>query len=55
MRFEWDPRKAAANERKHGVTFDEAKQLFESDDDHLEIFDEAHSELEERMISIGPE
>jgi len=26
--FEWDPEKAAANERKHGVTFDEAATAF---------------------------
>ncbi|MBX3307844.1 MAG: BrnT family toxin, partial [Nitrospira sp.] len=26
--FEWDPTKAAANVRKHGVTFDEASTVF---------------------------
>jgi hypothetical protein len=24
MHFEWDPKKAAMNRRKHGVTFEEA-------------------------------
>ena len=28
MRFEWDPEKAARNERLHGVSFDEARELF---------------------------
>jgi uncharacterized DUF497 family protein len=28
MRFEWDPAKALANERKHGITFDEASTVF---------------------------
>ena len=29
MQFTWDPRKAAANLRKHGVSFDEAATVFE--------------------------
>ena len=28
MRFTWDPRKAASNVRKHGVTFEEAATVF---------------------------
>lgn len=28
MRFEWDPRKAGANLRKHGVSFEEAQTAF---------------------------
>jgi len=28
LHFEWDPRKAAANATKHGVTFEEAKTVF---------------------------
>lgn len=28
MRFEWDPRKAASNKRKHGVAFEEAATCF---------------------------
>jgi len=28
LRFTWDPRKAAANRRKHGVTFEEATTVF---------------------------
>ena len=29
VRFVWDPRKATANLRKHGVSFDEASSAFE--------------------------
>jgi uncharacterized DUF497 family protein len=29
LRFEWDPAKAAANLRKHGVAFEEARTVFE--------------------------
>jgi uncharacterized protein len=28
MRFEWDPRKAASNRRKHRISFELAKQVF---------------------------
>lgn len=28
MKFEWDPVKAHANDRKHGITFDEASTVF---------------------------
>ena len=54
MRFEWDPAKDRANRKKHGVGFDEAKALFRSDDAVLELYDDAHSEREERIVSIGP-
>jgi uncharacterized DUF497 family protein len=54
MRFEWDPKKDEANRRKHGVGFAEASQLFDSGVDYLEVFDEAHSEEEERFLAIGP-
>lgn len=54
MRFEWDPEKAASNEKLHGVTFDEAKKLFTSSADVLEIYDVEHSQTEDRFKSIGP-
>ncbi len=31
MRFEWDPRKDAANRRKHGVSFEEAQSAFDDE------------------------
>ncbi len=50
--FEWDASKARTNRRKHGVSFEEAKTLF--NDPFLVTFsDELHSDVEERYISIG--
>ncbi len=51
MRFEWDDAKERSNQRKHGLSFSEAKQLF--DGDYLEIFDAPHSDVEDRFIAIG--
>lgn len=50
----WDEAKNLENRRKHGVSFEEAQELFTSGSDYLEIFDEAHSESEDRFIAIGP-
>jgi uncharacterized DUF497 family protein len=52
--FEWDRDKDAANVAKHGVSFEEATQLFVSGVDYLEIWDEEHSVDEDRFIAIGP-
>jgi uncharacterized DUF497 family protein len=52
LRFTWDPRKAAANERKHGVTFDEATTMF-LDDDALLMVDPDHSTDEDRFLLLG--
>lgn len=54
MRFESDPAKARANLAKHGVSFDQARKLFTSGVDFLEIYDDAHSIAEERFVAIGP-
>lgn len=54
MRVVWDEAKNLANQRKHGVSFEEAEELFAAGGDYLEIFDHAHSELEDRFIAIGP-
>ncbi len=53
MRFEWDDAKDRSNQEKHGLSFTEAKQLFERNQDYLEIFDAAHSDKEDRFIAIG--
>lgn len=52
--MEWDERKNGENQRKHGLSFEEAQELFASGVDYLEIFDELHSESEDRFIAIGP-
>ena len=54
MQVEWDPEKDRANRIKHGLGFDEVRILFESDTDYLVIYDEEHSEDEDRFLAIGP-
>jgi uncharacterized DUF497 family protein len=54
VRLEWDDAKNLANQQKHGVSFEEAAALFDDEVDCLEIFDEQHSDAEDRFISIGP-
>jgi uncharacterized DUF497 family protein len=50
--FEWDPRKAAANAAKHGVSFDEAVSVF-LDANGLDGADLQHSTAEERFRRLG--
>jgi uncharacterized DUF497 family protein len=50
--YEWDTAKAAANVRKHGVSFEEAASVF-LDPAALTFLDPDHSENEERAITIG--
>lgn len=50
--FEWDPVKAKANVRKHGVTFDEASTIF-GDPLNLLMADPDHSLDEERYVLLG--
>ena len=52
MRFEWDPAKAAANVRKHKVTFEVARTVF-YDDFAIQFFDEEHSSEEDRFLLLG--
>jgi uncharacterized DUF497 family protein len=52
LHFEWDERKAAANVKKHGVSFEEAKSAFY--DDHAKLIDDPdHSENEDRFVLLG--
>jgi hypothetical protein len=52
LRFEWDPKKAASNLRKHKVSFEDAQTVF-SDERALLINDPDHSEEEERFVLLG--
>lgn len=52
FQFEWDEAKAAANLRKHGVSFELASSIF-GDPRILTLADTSHSESEERWFSIG--
>jgi len=54
VRFAWDAGNNALNRRKHGIGFEECKELFTSGVEYLELFDEAHSKDEERFLAIGP-
>jgi uncharacterized DUF497 family protein len=51
-RFDWDPAKEAQNVRKHGVGFRRAATIFR-DPNQLSIYDEAHSDVEDRWVTIG--
>jgi len=50
--FEWDEAKADTNFRTHGVSFDEAADIF-YDSDRVDLFDEGHSEEDGRYVVIG--
>ena len=50
--FEWDQNKSEANEEKHGITFEEAKTVF-NDPFAITIDDPDHSHDEYRYIDIG--
>ncbi len=52
IRFEWDPKKAEVNLRKHRVSFEDAQSVF-SDEHALLIDDPDHSEHEERFVLLG--
>ena len=52
LRFAWDAPKAAANLRKHGVSFEEAATVF-GDPLAVTFADPDHSEGEPRFITIG--
>lgn len=53
IRFEWDPQKDEANQRKHGVDFQEASTAFE-DEAALLIDDPEHSSAEDqRLLLLG--
>jgi hypothetical protein len=52
VKFDWDPNKAAANERDHRVSFDEAKEVF-FDPNAVDRFDPDHSIEEARYNIIG--
>lgn len=50
--FEWDPKKAAANARTHGVSFEEATEVF-GDPLAINLPDPDHSRAEERFVVLG--
>ena len=52
IKFEWDENKNKIKQKKHGISFNEAKTVF-YDDEALVIDDPEHSEKEERFIILG--
>ena len=50
MIFEWDPEKNEVNQKKHGVSFEEAETVFE-DEQAITIYDGEHSGVEDRLKS----
>jgi len=52
IKFEWDSAKAAANARKHGVSFEEAQTVF-YDEFAVQFFDDEHSGDEQRFLLLG--
>jgi uncharacterized DUF497 family protein len=47
MKFEWDKAKAGANKARHGVSFEEAKSIFD-DPLYVDFYDPDHSLDEHR-------
>ena len=52
IRFEWDARKAKSNEKKHGVSFEEAQSVF-LDEQALLVEDPQPLDEEERFVLLG--
>jgi uncharacterized DUF497 family protein len=53
MRFEWDEDKNMINNKKHGVWFEEGKEVF-ADRQFKTLFDNRHSSFnEDRYLAIG--
>ena len=50
--FLWDVKKDLINQRKHKISFNEAKSVF-YDENALLIDDPDHSDSEERFIILG--
>ena len=54
VEVEWDENKNLQNQSKHGISFEQARDLFLSGAEYLEVFDWEHSDQEDRFIAIGP-
>ena len=52
IRFEWDESKNRVNQRKHGVSFEEAETVF-LDENAIRFIDPDHSEDEDRFLMLG--
>jgi len=52
LTFSWDDRKERENQRKHGVSFEEATTVFADENARLK-HDPDHSQDEDRFILLG--
>ena len=52
IKFTWDQSKNSSNQKKHGLSFEEAKTVFYDDNARL-ILGQAHLEEENRFILLG--
>lgn len=52
LTFEWNERKSRENLRKHGIAFEIAATVF-GDPNSITIYDETHSQIEDRFVTIG--
>lgn len=52
IQFDWNKEKAQRNLGKHGISFDEAKTVFD-DEMFITFVDDEHSDDEERYITLG--
>lgn len=52
LSFEWDEDKNQTNQRKHGISFEEAETVF-YDDNASQFWDDNHSETEDRFLLLG--
>lgn len=52
MRFEWNEQKNQRNTAKHGISFEEARGVFE-DPLHVSLLDHRFNYFEERWVTIG--
>ena len=52
IKFEWDAAKATSNQKKHGVSFEEARSVF-YDEFAVQFFDEDNSVSEDRFLMLG--
>jgi uncharacterized protein len=52
MKFDWDENKASSNLSKHGVSFEEAKTVFD-DVLYVDFYDPDHSDNEKRYLIVG--
>jgi uncharacterized protein len=52
IRFEWEENKNRENQRKHRISFEEARTVF-YDDNAIEFYDNEHSDFEDRLLMLG--